>query len=57
MEVCGQLHAPAGLPSGKEHQYPLDIKLGGSQSSEMWWWREKTPTPGGNWSLVIQLVA
>jgi hypothetical protein len=27
MEVCGQLHDPAALPSGKEPRYPLDRRL------------------------------
>jgi hypothetical protein len=27
-----QLHAPAALPTEKESQYPLDRRLGGSQS-------------------------
>jgi len=31
MEVSGQLHAPAALPPGKEPQYPLDMRLGGTQ--------------------------
>jgi hypothetical protein len=30
--VSGQLHAPATLPRGKSPPYPLDRKLGGSQS-------------------------
>jgi hypothetical protein len=32
MDVSGQLHAPAALPPGKEPWYPLDRRLGGSQS-------------------------
>jgi hypothetical protein len=30
MEVSGQLHTSAALPSGKEPWYPLDRRLGGS---------------------------
>jgi hypothetical protein len=30
--VSGQCHAPAVLPSGKSHRYPLDSRLGGPQS-------------------------
>jgi hypothetical protein len=29
MEVCGQLHALAALPPGKEPWYPLDKRLSG----------------------------
>jgi hypothetical protein len=33
MEVSGQLHAPAALPpQGKSPWYPLDRRMGGSQS-------------------------
>jgi hypothetical protein len=32
MEVSGQLHVPAALPSGKEPRYPLDRRVGGPQS-------------------------
>jgi hypothetical protein len=32
MEVSGQLHASAALPQGKNLWYPLDRRLGGSQS-------------------------
>jgi hypothetical protein len=32
MEVSGQFHAQAALPSRKEPQYPLDRRLGGPQS-------------------------
>jgi hypothetical protein len=32
LEVCGELHAPAALPPGKEPRYPLDRRLGGVQS-------------------------
>jgi hypothetical protein len=32
MEVSGQLHALAALPTGKEPWHPLDRKLGGPQS-------------------------
>jgi hypothetical protein len=32
MEVSGQFHAPAALAPGKEPQYPLDRRLGGSQN-------------------------
>jgi hypothetical protein len=31
MEVNGQLHVPAALPSGKETLVPLDRRLGGPQ--------------------------
>jgi len=32
MEVSGQLNAPAALPPGKSHRYPLDRRLGGLQN-------------------------
>jgi hypothetical protein len=32
MEVSGQFHSPAALPSGKEPPHPLDRRLGGPQS-------------------------
>jgi hypothetical protein len=32
MEVSGQLHAPAVLPSGEETLIPMDRRLGGPQS-------------------------
>jgi hypothetical protein len=32
MEMSGQLHAPAVLPQGKSPCYPLDRRLGGTQS-------------------------
>jgi hypothetical protein len=32
MEVSGQLHAPAAYPQGKSPWYPLDRRVGGSQS-------------------------
>jgi hypothetical protein len=32
MEVSGQLEAPAVLPQGKSPWYPLDRRMGGSQS-------------------------
>jgi len=32
MEVSDQLHAPAALPPGKNPRYPLDRRLGGTQS-------------------------
>jgi len=32
MEVSGQLHAPTALPWGKNPQYPLERRMGGSPS-------------------------
>jgi hypothetical protein len=32
MQVSGQLHALAALPLGKNPWYPMDRRLGGSQS-------------------------
>jgi hypothetical protein len=48
MEVSGQLHAPATLPQGKSPQYPLDRRLGTSQSLSGRGCKEKNsqPLPG-----------
>jgi hypothetical protein len=48
MEVSGQLHALAALPPGKEPWYPLDRRLGGSQSRSGRGGEEKNsqPLPG-----------
>ena len=32
MEISGQHHAPAALPPGNEHRYPLNRRQGGLQS-------------------------
>jgi hypothetical protein len=48
MEVSGQLHAPAALPQGKSLWYPLDRRLGGTQSRSGRGSEEKNsqPPPG-----------
>jgi hypothetical protein len=48
MEVSGQLHAPAALPQGKSPWYPLNRRLGGSQSRSGRGGEEKNsqPPPG-----------
>jgi hypothetical protein len=48
MEVSGQLHGPATLPSGKKLRYPLDRRLGGPQSRSGRGGEEKDsqPPPG-----------
>jgi hypothetical protein len=43
MEVSGQLHDPAALPSGKSSWYQLDRRLGGPQSRSGRSREEKTP--------------
>jgi hypothetical protein len=47
-EVSDQLHAPAALFPGKEPWYPLDRRLGGSQSRSGRGGEEKNfqPPPG-----------
>jgi hypothetical protein len=48
MEVSGQLHVPAALPRRKSPLYPLDRRLGGSQSRSGCGGEEKNfqPPPG-----------
>jgi hypothetical protein len=48
MKVSGQFHAPAALPPGKYPWYPLDRRLGGSQSRSGRGGEEKNsrPPPG-----------
>jgi hypothetical protein len=43
MEMCGQLHAPVALPTGKNLWYPLDRRLGGPQSRSGRGGEEKNP--------------
>jgi hypothetical protein len=45
MEVSGHLHAPAALPPGKNPQYPLDRRLGGSRASIDEVAKRKIPSP------------
>jgi hypothetical protein len=45
MEVSGQLHAPAALLPRKGPWYPLDRKLGGSQSRSGRGGEEKNSQP------------
>jgi hypothetical protein len=58
MEVGGQLHAPAALPQGKSPWYPLDRRLGGTQSRSGRDGEEKNsqPLPGLE-PQIIQPVA
>jgi len=58
MEVSGQLHAPAALLSGKRPRYPLDRRLGESQSgSTRGGDMKKIPVPAGNGLYIVQPVA
>jgi hypothetical protein len=59
MEMNGQLHAPAALPPGKEHRYPLDRRLGGPQSRSGHSGEEKNSNmaPAENQTPVVQIVA
>jgi hypothetical protein len=58
MDVTGQLHAPAALPSEKSPRYPLDRRLGGSESRPRRCDKEKkVPEPAGNVMPVVQPVA
>jgi len=52
MEVNGQLHFPAALPTEKEPQYPLYSRLGGPQSRSGRGGEEKhSQPPAGNRTL------
>jgi hypothetical protein len=48
MEVGGQLHAPAALPTGKEPLVPINRRLGGPQNRSGRGGEEKNsqPPPG-----------
>jgi hypothetical protein len=45
MQVSGQLYVQAALPHGNRHQYPLDRRLGGSQSRSWRCGEEKSLAP------------
>jgi len=45
MGVSGQLHAMATSPQGKSPQYPLNRRVGGSQSWSGHGGEEKNPSP------------
>jgi hypothetical protein len=47
MEVSGQLHVPAALPSGKEPQYPLIGGWIGLKPIWAFWRREKSLASAG----------
>jgi hypothetical protein len=47
MEVNGQLHAPAALPPGNRPRYPLERRLGESQSQSERRGEEKILDPTG----------
>jgi hypothetical protein len=53
----GQLHATAGLPSGKEPPYPLRRRLGGPQIRSGRCGEKKNLAPIGNRSRAVQPVA
>jgi hypothetical protein len=57
MEVSGQCHAPTALPLGIETRYPLDTRLGGSQSRSGRCGGEKNLAPAGNRTRALQPVA
>jgi hypothetical protein len=44
MEVSGQFHVPAALPTGKEHLYPMYRKPSGPQSRPGRDGEEKNPS-------------
>jgi hypothetical protein len=52
MEVSRQLHAPAALPQGKSPWYPLDRRLGGSQSRPRRGGEEKNSQPLIMWTKL-----
>jgi hypothetical protein len=54
MGVSGQRHAPAALyPRGKDPRYPLDRRLGGSQTQGL---EEKSSVPVGDRTPIVQPV-
>jgi hypothetical protein len=59
MEVGGQLHVPATLCSGKEHQYLLKRKLGGPQNQYGSFKKQKnlSPLPGIKSQIVHYTLA
>jgi hypothetical protein len=56
MEVSGQLHSPAALPLAKEPWYPLDRRLGESQSRSGRCGEEKNLAPAGNRIPAVQTI-
>jgi hypothetical protein len=57
LEVRGQLHAPAALPSGKSPTYSLDRRLGGPQSPSGQRGEQKILDPTWSRTPVFQPVA
>jgi hypothetical protein len=57
MEVSAQLRAPAALPVGNSHWYPLDRRLGGPQSQSGRDGEEKNIVPATNQTSAIQPIA
>ena len=45
VEWNNQFHAPAALSRGKNHRYPWDIRLGGSQSRSGYFREDKNLLP------------
>jgi hypothetical protein len=58
MEVTGQLHASAALPTGKNPRYLLDKRLSGPPEP-VWtlWSTEKSLAPARNRTLAVHSVA
>jgi hypothetical protein len=57
MEVSGQLNTLANLSPGKAPPYPLDRRLGGSQSQSGPYGKENHFAPSGNSTPTVQPVA
>jgi hypothetical protein len=56
--MSGQIHdLPRFTSGGKSIPYPLDRRLGGTQSRSRRGGEQKKPiTPAGNWTPAVQLV-
>jgi hypothetical protein len=57
MEVSGQIHDPAALPSGKELRHFLDRRMGGLQSRSRRYEEQENISLAGNQTPAVQPVA
>jgi hypothetical protein len=57
MEVSGQRHAPVTLPQGRSLRYPLNRRLGGSQSRSGHGVKKNSQPLPGLEPAIIQTVA
>jgi hypothetical protein len=57
LEVCGQLHAPAALPPGKEPPVPIGQEAGCAPEPVWTLWRREKSCTAGNRTRAVQPVA